>query len=325
MPRVSQHIIDSVFFLYPNRESAQAGTGPGGTGFVASHYFKHDGKSFRQLYGVTAWHVAVRGGSSVIRFSQAYLGSNILELAPDDWEFEPGGPDLAVIPLGEPHLPSTPAVPSDEFVSQQHRLTVGDDVFMLGLFVDHAGKATNTPAARFGNISMLATPDAPIEQPTKYNGQSFIVDLHSRTGFSGSPVYVYRTPLGDLSPAPTLRASVKISQLERQLSARALIGAGHSQDLDLTMRVSGSLLQLLGVHWMQFPERWELEHSDTGDTESVREARRAYVKGMSGMTCVIPAWEILRVLERPKLRDAREQSAKLQLSSGQGDVGGAKV
>src|SRR5205823_82762 len=69
----------------------------------------------------------------------------------------------------------------------------------IGLFVDHDGVTTNVPSARFGNISMLPNKNATIEQPTNYRGESYVVDMHSRTGFSGSPVFVYRTFGSDLT------------------------------------------------------------------------------------------------------------------------------
>src|SRR5271170_5484166 len=73
----------------------------------------------------------------------------------------------------------------------------GEDVFMVGRFIDHDGKDANIPSVRFGNISTLPQP---IEQPSgSTNNKSFILDLHSRTGYSGSPVFVYRTPGSDLT------------------------------------------------------------------------------------------------------------------------------
>lgn len=72
------------------------------------------------------------------------------------------------------------------------------------------------------------------------------------------------------------------------------------------LRVS-TLFRLLGLHWGQFPEEWELRR-----VSKVSEARKkglitegAYVKGMSGMTCVIPAWHIMEVLQMPRLRELR--------------------
>lgn len=46
---------------------------------------------------------------------------------------------------------------------EKHRIGIGDDVAMIGRFVDHDGGETNQPAARFGNISVMPTP---IAQPT---------------------------------------------------------------------------------------------------------------------------------------------------------------
>src|ERR1700730_13024370 len=110
--------------------------------------------------------------------------------------------------------------------------------------------------------------------------------MHSRNGFSGSPVFVYRTFGSDLSEP-----------------------FGHAFDdfrLDFAnprfLPKSGRLkarthFNFLGIHWRQFPEEWELKKG-----RSKKEARRKalitegeYVKGMSGMTCVIPAWQILEV------------------------------
>ena len=51
---------------------------------------------------------------------------------------------------------------------------------------------------------------------------------------------------------------------------------------------------LLGIHFAQFPERWQIDKTGLvtkADSEPlIREG--AYVRGMSGMTCVLPAWSI---------------------------------
>ena len=69
-----------------------------------------------------------------------------------------------------------------------------------------------------------------------------------------------------------------------------------------------TLFKLLGIHWGQFPERWELR-----DGAKLAESREdlivegGYVEGMSGMTCVIPAWQIMEVLDMPILKKLRHQ------------------
>jgi hypothetical protein len=100
---------------------------------------------------------------------------------------------------------------------------------------------------------------APIKQPNGTTADSFCLDMHSRSGFSGSPVFVYRTIGGDLGE--TIRT------------------LQHSQR---------AFLRFLGIYGGQFPE--DLKRGD-GD----------YVKGLSGMTCALPAWNIFDVLNHEKL------------------------
>ena len=44
-----------------------------------------------------------------------------------------------------------------------------------------------------------------------------------------------------------------------------------------------------------------------------------YVEGMSGMTCVIPSWQILEVLNMPKFRERRVAAITQQKTKGSGD------
>ncbi len=53
--------------------------------------------------------------------------------------------------------------------------------------------------------------------------ESYCVDMHSRSGFSGSPVFVYRTPGGDFSEKGVINLS--------------------------------RFMMFLGIHWGQFPEK----------------------------------------------------------------------
>jgi hypothetical protein len=102
--------------------------------------------------------------------------------------------------------------------------------------------------------------------------------MHSRSGFSGSPVFVFRTA-GSVFAKPN-----------------TIMGGGH-------------LIKLLGIHWGQFPERWEIKNGKARVTieEQVIEAPEAYVEGLSGMTCLCPSSAILDLLFDPKLCRMREQ------------------
>jgi hypothetical protein len=141
-----------------------------------------------------------------------------------------------------------------------------------------------------------------IQEATGYDGISYVVDMHSRTGFSGSPVFVYRTFGGDLTAA----FGHDFDDLEFDFSF-GLIGMPRSGLRKGKLRAK-THFNFLGIHWGQFPEQWELHRK-----QPIKEARTRglitkgeYVKGMSGMTCVIPAWQILEVLNLQKLKNQRD-------------------
>jgi hypothetical protein len=278
MPVVPAKFLDTVFFLYKSESDAKAGKNAGGTGFFVA-LPTDDGLGHH--YGISNWHVAVRGGFSVIRMNTANGGTEIIPLQPDDWEFIPGKDDVAVAPLSlrEPHQIAL-FIGSNVFHAEEKMITPaigpGDDVFMIGRFVDIDHTESNVPALRFGNIS---TVPIPITQPTpnKYRGLSYCVDMHSRSGFSGSPVFIYRT-------------------------------SGHSIEFALTNPPprAGSLFNLLGIHWGQFPEEMPIKKKKKTMAESKGAVIHEYVEGLSGMTCVIPAARIMDVLNCKKFLKQRE-------------------
>lgn len=282
MPRIPPTILDCVFYLYPDEAAANEGHNFGGTGFFVAMPSERFPDKFAHLYAVSNWHVVCRDGSSIIRRMMPDGRPEIYPFEPDQWEFNPRF-DIAAVLLEEVANPSfiwTTAFVRPEMIGHRNdQLGVGDDVFMIGRFIDHDGGPINRPAARFGHISVLP---APVQQPNGIKTDSFCVDLHSRTGYSGSPVFVYRTHYSDLDPEPPKPGTLRLP-------------------------VGGATLMLLGIHYAQFPELWELT-----DKQRISESHEPlitegkYVKGLSGMTCVLPAWDIMNVLKRPKLQKQRE-------------------
>ena len=86
-------------------------------------------------------------------------------------------------------LNAQPAVTRE--YKEHDKIGPGDDAFMVGRFVSHQGLNKSVPAVRFGNISM---DPAPIKQVNGELADSYCIDMRSRPGYSGSPVFVYRTP-----------------------------------------------------------------------------------------------------------------------------------
>ena len=61
-------------------------------------------------------------------------------------------------------------------------------------------------------------------------------------------------------------------------------------------------------HFAQFPELWEVTSSGTlrnTETSEPLLTDRKFIKGLSGMTLVLPAWSIVEVLNMPPLRKLR--------------------
>ena len=131
MPKIDPKVLHSVFFLYAVEDDARLGRNARGTGFLVGY----DG----DIYGVTNRHVARDSGASTIRL-RSRVGFEVINLSPEDWEIIPGGDDVAAtnLPLDARPLLSRP-ISANEFVeARDDDIGVGENVFMLGLFVDHA-------------------------------------------------------------------------------------------------------------------------------------------------------------------------------------------
>lgn len=284
MPKIPQDALRVAFYLYPSVESAQTGGEFGGTGFFVSVPSEVEGQMY--IHAVTNWHVAVKNGFSVLRVNRLDGTPEIFDAGPEDWIFDPKL-DIAVLPMAlNPEVHSFKAVPASMLATEEWvnaaEVGPGDDIFMVGRFVDHDGGPINSPSVRFGNISTKPTP---VEQPNGKMAPSYCLDMHSRTGYSGSPVFVFRT-------------------MGQDLTAQNVIGVGGAS----------TFLTVLGIHYAQFPEAWEIAEGRRNPQQAssvplVTEGK--YVVGLSGMTLALPAWRIMDVLNLPKLKTAREANDKI--------------
>jgi hypothetical protein len=287
MPQIAPAFLDTVIYLYRSKAEAEEGKDFGGTGFLTSLPDETYPDRLTYFYAVTNQHVACTGGYSIIRLNTKDGAVDILEFGPEEWLFLPEY-DIAIIPLPfDPGAHRVAMLSTQNFVTRDMfapggPLGVGSDVFMIGRFIDHDGGQTNRPAARFGHVSVLP---APIIQPNKVKADSFCIDMHSRTGHSGSPVFIYRTPQ---------------SEIGFRLTSEP-----------------GNYLGLLGIHWGQFPELWEIGENKQKTAQATLQGQAEnlilegqYVKGLSGMACVLPAWAILEVLKMPKITRLRRENTE---------------
>ena len=281
MPRIGDYFLDCTFYLYKSKEDATKNQNIGGTGFFASLLSTLIPTKIRYVYAVTNWHVAVKGGCSVIRVNTKDGKTSVLEYAPEDWEFDENGDDLAILPIQiDFGLYKISTVPLNSYIPTKEQalemdVGIGDDVFMIGRFIDHDGGTTNLPAARFGNISVMP---APIRQPNGNIRDSYCLDLHSRSGYSGSPVFVYRTPGNNLAETMETGAVLK----------------------------PRFFLFLLGIHWGQFPEEWEIKDKTTLSEAASLKIEGKVISGLSGMTCVLPSTRLIDLLNKENLKSRRD-------------------
>lgn len=290
MPKIPSRMLDCAFYLYPSEEEARRGGKAGGTGFFVG--IRSQVRSdCMYMYAVTNHHV-LTSGSSVIRLNTVDGGTDIFETDPSDWTFKPGGDDVAVLPFqlreGMKHSCIEDTLFATEEDVRELEIGPGDDVFMIGRFVDHDGGASNVPAVRFGNISVNPTV---IHDSQGHKSLSYILDIHSRTGYSGSPVFFYRTHGADIT-------SAVLGGVTMLMPAKA---------------------RFLGIHYSQFPEEWEIRESAKRAATAqaaplLLDEKKHVVVGMSGMTCAIPAWRVRELLDHPAIARPRE-AEEVALSS----------
>jgi len=189
-------------FPLPLPRTATRGEASGGTGFLIE-VRSPDPRRLRHFYAVTNRHVVADGFTYLrlnLKNSTGEYGFGICPSNPGDWKLHEDGDDIAVLPIRDIDLPSTLLQPLfssyliTETLMSTLNIGVGDDVFMIGRMVGAEGSRRNFPAARFGNIASL--PTEPLYNPaTKNPQQSFVVECHSISGYSGAPVFVQIRPI----------------------------------------------------------------------------------------------------------------------------------
>jgi hypothetical protein len=287
MPRIGDNMRACVFFLFGQDAGTGRAAGPGGTGFFVRVWSRRR-EGLTHIYAVSNRHVVQNFHD--IRVNTHDGAARMIEIEPGDWSYSSTA-DLAATDVTE-HFLLTRERPQTDIVAAfvdhgdllgqrhaDHHVAMGDDTIMVGLFADHPGGGRNVPVARFGNVAAMPDPAAPValSEVDALAGPAFLNDLRSRSGFSGSPVWAWRTPYNDTS-APDHDARRE---------------AGLSRD-----RAS---LHLIGVHRGQMRE--EIVATRPGGAVET-------LVVPSAMTVVIPAWEVAALLsgqEFERQRAAREQ------------------
>jgi hypothetical protein len=290
MPPIQADYLECVVYLYTSVEAAEVSGAGGGTGFIVA--VKSGMDDHHYCYIVTNSHVIKEGMSPVVRLTTRKGGNEILDLLPSDWTHHPDGDDLAACPiditLGTHKFAGimihNNAVTKEKLDGVNEWITVGNDVFMCGRFKNHEGKYTNTPSARFGNIAML--PQEPIRHERGHDQESYLVEMRSLSGFSGSPVFVYTSK-------PHLYRDPDTEKVN-------------------TVWQHNAFVHFLGVDWCHIHD---YERVRDADGSKIPEGWK--VKNNSGMAGVIPAWKVIELIDSPKfLMQRKTEDEKRRVKAG---------
>jgi hypothetical protein len=281
MPRIENQFLDVVFYLYPSQDAAEVGEAIGGTGFLVFRPSDElAGKGY--VYAVTNRHVVRDCASPIVRLNTKEGVKRVLPLTGEHWWDHPTD-DLSVAHLGgiNPEIYQYSVVKTSSFLTEkiidEEDIGPGDEVFMAGRFVNHEGKQRNLPLLRFGNISMM--PYEPILDDRGYEQESYLVEVRSLAGFSGSPVFVY-------IPSFTIRPK----DLDKLNQGQPVF----TGDTQISMRGPW----LLGVHNCDLPFREPVKQLFKLTNGSVETLDTEYVAySNSGQMTVIPSWRLLDFID----------------------------
>lgn len=304
VPRIEDRLLKSVIYLYDSADAANSGA-PGGSGFWVGEPCTIPEAVF--LLAVTNAHVAKR--CPVLRTSGP-KDKRVHVRSESDWHRHPEGDDLVVTPIGlapkdDPdfylgYVPREWFVTQDNFIYASHDVRnpqtgamplsalaaeydwdyqplgwpfgPGEEVVMLGRFLGYDGADENKPAARFGHLAMA--PTVPIKHPWGFEQQSFLIECRSVTGYSGSPVFIYR--------------------VQTTLSAGLVpIGADRGKE---------SLPRFLGIDWANLDRVGLKDYAIdwAGSDADASFPRR------SGMMVAVPAWRLAELLDSREVQDAKK-------------------
>jgi hypothetical protein len=281
VPRVTDLFLNSSVYLYPTEEEARSGRGEGGTGFITTITGKPPLNQSFHAYIVTAKHVLSHLAEVYIRVNRRpWLGKPVIfKTKTSEW-VRHADADVAVVQVGLDPVELHIAHVSEElFVTRDlmawpdddnydaNKLGIGDECYFFGRFMGHPGVEKNLPMLRFGNLAMM--PREPV-----HGEEAFLVEFKSMPGFSGSPVFIYRS--GTLDFWNTYRAA------------------------------DPNELKFLGVDFCHLPEIAELGTlSDSGEFRPV--GSRLWVRHSAGIMGVVPAWRLRELLMTKRLQERRKE------------------
>lgn len=146
MPRVNEDLVRVVVYLYPSRHHAIDAAKAGGTGFVV----RLQTELTYYHYVITNRHIVEDADSRFARVN-TFDKKKPIDIFEGDWECSTTD-DIAAceLPLHSAHFRYHP-ISMDSLVTKNDatnlRIGLGDDLFMVGRFINHDGKEETLPSS----------------------------------------------------------------------------------------------------------------------------------------------------------------------------------
>lgn len=189
VPRILDETLHCVVYLYRSQPEAEEAINIGGSAFLLTVPATRLPKPHSFVYVVTNRHLIEKRCLSV-RINTTDGRFDVINTRKSDWVISDTD-DIAIcmIPYFSPSTHLVRTIPRSMLVTERfirdENVGPGDEIILIGRFINMEGKERSLPTARFGHISQM-----PFE-PIEYEGtmqDSFLCEVKSIGGFSGSPV-----------------------------------------------------------------------------------------------------------------------------------------
>jgi hypothetical protein len=280
MPRIADHYLDCVVYLYPDHRHANDGEGMGGSGFLLRVQDAAD-LTREQIYVVTNWHV-VESGHLTVRLNTQDGVQEIIDTDEPLWFRHPNGDDLAIFPLAH-HAQELKfgCISSFNILNKTtvdlYNIGPGDDVFTVGRFINHDGKQRNLPTVRFGSIAQM--PWEPV-RISDFDQESFLIETRSLFGSSGSPVILELPTFAPARPGSKITPHIIHPQIRQGP-------------------------WLVGIAW-GYAHGDKLPIYKHSSNKARPEETPYYAVSNSGLMVVVPGWKLQELLDHPPVVAARK-------------------
>jgi hypothetical protein len=325
VPRIDDEYLDCAIYLYASEGDAEAGKRSGGSGFLVGILTDDLPSNVWIIYAVTNKHVVQRG-NSVIRVRTKDGVHSVKPIDERAWMYHPDGDDLAVCPVQfDWDALKCSLIKRDVFLDKamaaRFNIGVGDEAFVVGRFINHEGRQQNLPTARFGCIAQM--PIEPVKQSgTGFDQESFLVEIRSIGGYSGSPVFVHIPKFSVRSGVEGWHSS---ASQEEDRSGNQEEGVAYPPEIASRAKLEdvGKSLEtvfaknwghlnahgpwLLGVDWGHIND-WQPVCDAAGNpVDRDGPPWKTQVRMNTGIMTVIPAWKLIDMLDEGPIAEQRKQ------------------